>query len=172
MKKISKLFAVMTILASVLMMCGCGIKNAISQTYDTWYKYSGGPVSVPRGSDTTENDTATSSLDGAEIYVYFNESDGLTVAIQTVTTETVSLAGGLLESDVEIVTGGTKQYTKEQCGVAKWTTLIGFGSFEESKAPKIYTEPEKCVVITDALNNGIQWKKVLKKMLVNKLLGE
>ena len=170
MKKINKVFAVLAVVCGVLMMSSCVFNDPFADTYNTWYKYNS-TVDVPTGTDGSENDTSSGSLKGAEVYIYYDSDNSkLILAIQKVTTETVDVAGGLLSSDVEITTGGVKEYQKTK---ATWATIKGFGAWTRvSEPPKIYSKPGECINFTDALNNGIQWKKMLKKLLVNKLLGD
>ena len=169
MKKINSLFAVLAIICGALILSGCVFNDPYASTYDTWYKYNG-TVDVPTGNDDSEDDSATGSLKGADVYVYFDGDNKLILAIQKDTTETVDVAGGLLQTDVAITTGGVKEFEKSK---PTWVTIYSFGSWRKvSEPPKIYSDPEHCVNFTDAAKNGIQFKKMLKKMLINKLLGD
>ena len=171
MKKSNSLFAVLAIVCGMLMMSGCVFNDPFAETYDTWYKYNS-TVDVPTGTDGSEDDSATGSLKGAEVYIYFDGESKLIVAIQKETTSTVDVPGshGLLQTDVTLTTGGVKEYQK---GKTTWDTIYSFGSWTRvSQPPKIYSNPEDCVDFTDALSNGIQWKKVLRRLLINKLLGD
>ena len=173
MKKISKLLAVMTVVASVFMICGCGLKDAIDATHNKWYKYNNeSGVDIPLGSDTSEDAASALDLKNAEFYVYFDDEDGLLVAVQSTKSENVELYKGLMSTTVDVTIGSTKQYTKEQFGTGRWATMIALGNFVKCDAPKIVTDPNGCFVITNALENGIQWKKVLRNILINRLLGE
>ena len=173
MKKITKLVAVMAVLTSVLMMCGCGLKSAIDSTHNKWYKYNKAEgVDIPLGYDTSTEATSTMDLKNAEFYVYFDHDDGLLVAIQTTKTENVELYKGAVSTNVDITVGSTKQYTKDEFGTGKWTTMIALGNFTQCDAPKIVTNPSECFIIQDAAEKGIQWKKVLANILLDSLLSE
>ena len=173
MKKITKLIAAMAVLTSVLMMCGCGLKEAIDATHNKWYKYNKAEgVDIPLGSDTTGDETTLNSLKGAEFYLYFDDDDGLLVAVQSVKQENVELYKGALSTTVDVVVGGTKQYTKEEFGTLKWSALVASGKISPSEKPKIVANPNECFIITDAIENGIQWKRVLANILLSGLLEE
>ena len=173
MKKIGKLFAVLSIVASVMMMCGCGLKEFAK--YNTWYKYkSEDGISIPIGATGTADsmDATEQLMENAELYVYYNKTNGLKLAVQSTKTQKIEIAGGLLETSVDVVTGGTKEYPTSEFSSAKWTALILSGNFTECAAPKIVTNPEQCIDITNSDKFTFQWKKVLKRILINKLLGE
>ena len=173
MKKISKLIAVLSIVAGVIMMCGCGLKSAIDATHNKWYKYvSAEGVSVPIGDDTSDSSLTTTTLKGADFYLYFDDDKGLLVVVQKDSIQSVDIAGGLLTQDITVTTGAQKQYTKEQFGTAKWATLVASGKIAPSDTPKFISNHSNCIDISEALGNGIQWKKVLKQILINQLLGE
>ena len=173
MKKITNLFVVLSILAATVFMTGCGLKEAIDSTHNTWYKYNKAEgVDIPLGSDTTEEDSTLNSLKGAEFYLYFDDDEGLLVAIQSVKQENVELYKGALSTTVDVVVGGTKQYTKEEFGAIKWGALVASGKVVKSEKPKIVAHPEQCFIITDAVENGIQWKRVLANILLSGLLEE
>ena len=177
MKKIKMiagvLVAAMALLAGILMLTGCGMLNTIKKTYNKWYKYNKAEgIDVPLGLDTSEDATSLGELKNAEFYVRYSENSGLTVAIQSTKKENVELYNGLVSTSVDIVIGATKQYNETEFGSGKWAALITLGDFSECSTPKIVSDPESCFIISDALNNGIQWKKVLKKILINKLLGD
>ena len=173
MKKITKLIAVFSLVASVIMMCGCGIKDYAK--YDTWYKYNKeGGLDIPVGAAGTADslDATGQSMKNAELYVFYNQTDGLKLAVQSTKTQNIEIAGGLLQTSVDVVTGGTKEYPTSEFSSARWTALILSGNFTECSAPKIVTNPEQCINLTNNENFTFQWKKVLKRILINKLLGE
>ena len=175
MKKISKILAVMTVVASVFMICGCGLKDAISRTYDTWYKYNKeGGLNIPVGDvGTGDSESAAGQMmENAELYVFFNPDDGLKIAIQSTKAQKIELAGGLLETSVDVVTGATKDYTNEQFGSGRWSGLMLSGNFTKTEAPKIVTDPDNCINLTNSDKFTFQWRKVLRNILINKLLGE
>ena len=182
MKKITKLFVGLILFSSTLLLSGCMFDW--TATYDTWYKYKKAegldvPI-VDVANSETEADTAgiaSGTMKNAEMYVCFNPDKGLTVAIQSTKDQQIDIAGGLLTTSVEVVTGGSKTYTKEQFGKGKWMALYGTGLFEESKTPKVISNPEQCIILASDEEGGanqfdFQWKKVLKQILINKLLGE
>ena len=174
MKKIINVLLALAVFAGAFMLSGCGIREYAK--YDTWYKYkSANGIDIPVGATGTENsETAVGQMmENAELYVCYNETNGLKIAVQSTKEQKIEIAGGLLETSVDVVTGGTKEYTKEEFGPGKWTTLIVVtGKFEESKAPKIVTNPEQCINITNNEKFTFQWKRVLREILINKLLGE
>lgn len=171
MKKITKLIAVFSLVASVIMMCGCGLKSAIDATHNKWYKYNKeGGIDIPLGSDTSADAASALDLKNAEFYVYFDDDKGLLVAVQSTKSENVELYKGLMSTTVDVTVGSTKQYTKDEFGTGKWTAMIALGNFTPCNAPKIVSNPNECFVITNALENGIQWKKVLANILLQSLL--
>ena len=183
MKKNFKFLAGLIILASALMLCSCAFDW--SQTYDTWYKYDNAsglniPV-VDKENSEAEADAkgiASGMMKNAEFYVCFNPDDGLTIAIQSTKAEEISIAGGLLTTSVDVVTGASKQYTKEQFGKVRWAALYATGAFKESSEPKVISNPEQCIILAGNKADGnanqfdFQWKKVLRQILIEQLLGE
>ena len=180
MKNITKAFIILSVFAVSLILTGCNlferVKDAVEQTYDTWYIYSGDKtISIPLGSDAdAEDDTSTKSLDDVELYVYYDSDEGLTVAVQAKTEQNVELLGGLASKKITTYTGGTKKYTKEQFGPVKWTTLMTNVHFEEDYEPAVSKRPEECIILAgdDAGDLKIQWKKVLARIMFRQLLGE
>ena len=174
MKKIIKIFTAAAILLCGFALTGCGAKEIVTETikdsYKEWYKYKGKDVPVPIGaSDNATTDAETSRLQNAELFVYFDPDVGLKVAVQSTSEEDVQLAHGLVSTSVELVTGGTQDYPVSQFGKGKWAALWASGKFKECDAPKVVTEPERCVIITGENSNGfkIQWKKLLANYLIN-----
>ena len=180
MKKITRAFLFTFILASMLVVTGCGLfdraREAVEETYDTWYLYTGEQtLSIPLGSDADdESDTVTKSLDNVEFYVYFDADDGLKVAVQAETEQNVELLGGLATKKITTYTGGTKQYTKKQFGAVKWAAMMSTVPFEEADEPEVSANPDRCIILVgdEAGDLKIQWKKVLKRCLINALLGD
>ena len=179
MKKLTKIMIAAAVLLCGFVVTGCGaaetIKEIVDSTHKTWYKYSGeSSIEIPLGNDDDSVDsTKTGSLSNAEIYVYYDK--GLTVAVQSTNEQEVQLYGGLVSSTQEVTIGGTKTYTEEEFGTLKWTALLSAANFkQQSKAPKIYSDPDACVIIggDKAKNFKIQWKKFLKQKLVDTLIGE
>ena len=173
MKKISKLITILALFASVFMICSCGLKDAIDATHNKWYKYNNeNGVTVPFGDDTSENSTTAASLSGAEFYLYFDDDDGLLVVLQKDSIQSVDLAGGLLTQDITVTTGAKKQYTKEQFDSVRWGVLAASGKIVPCDTPTFIAKHDGCIDLSEAINNGIQWKKVLRQILIDQLLGE
>ena len=182
MKKITKLFIGLIILSSTLLLSGCMFDW--TQTYDTWYKYNkvdGLDVPIVDAANAESEADATGIASGvmsnAEFYVCFNPDKGLTIAIQSTKEQQIDIAGGLLTTSVDVVTGGTKTYAPAQFGKVKWVALYGTGLFVESSTPKVVSNPDQCIILASDEEGGanqfnFQWKKVLKQILINKLLGE
>ena len=104
--------------------------------------------------------------------MYLDDDKCLKVIIQKDRVETVDVAGGLLQQDISVTTGAEKQYTKEQFGTVKWASLVSSGMITKTSAPKFATDRAHCIDLSEAVGQGIQWKKFLKKILINQLLGE
>lgn len=170
MKKFLTIMTAAAVLLCGLVMTGCGMKEIIKETiddsYKTWYKYEKA-VTVPLGS--SDESESNNSLKDAELYVYFDPDVGLKAAIQSTSTQDVELVKGLFTTQVELVTGGTKEYTKEQFGKGKWAALWASGKFEKSDEPKVSKEPEKCMILFGEDKNEfqIQWKKVIANYILN-----
>lgn len=183
MKKLTKLFVVAAVVLAGFMMSGCDLlgmlKDQVASTYNTWYKYTGTIPSIPvaNAADADADvDKSTGAFKDAEIYVYFDEDDGLTLAIQSTSEQNISLLGGLASTVTKVTTGGTKQYPISEFGKIKWAGLVSSGSFEESKKPAVATKPTPAgvILLTDPEANvfNFQWKKVLKEILIEQLLGD
>ena len=173
MKKISKIIAALTVLTATFLMTGCGVKDLVK--YDTWYKYNkAGGLDIPIGAaGTGDSETATGQLmENAELYVYYDKTDGLKLAIQSTKTQDIEIAGGLLSTSVDIVTGATKEYPTSEFGTGRWSALVLSGNFTECSAPKIVTHPEQCIDLSNSDAFTFQWKKVIKQILINKLIGD
>lgn len=190
MKKITKILAAAAVLACGLILSGCAAAETIKETvvenvngsYKQWYKYtSKKQIDVPLidasiDEDKQPDDTPVSEdkLKNAEIYLYFDPDVGLTVAVQTVTQQEVSLLGGIYTQNVDMVVGDFKEIPKEKFGKKSWYTVWGSGKLEKSSEPKIHKSPDECIRIgTDkAPKSKIQWKKVLANYLLDSLLDE
>ena len=173
MKKICKLIATLSVLTAAFFMTGCGVKDLVK--YDTWYKYNKeGGLNIPIGdAGTADSMEETGKLmENAELYVFYNKTDGLKLAIQSTKSQDIELAGGLLKTSVDVVTGARKEYPTTEFGTGRWSALILSGNFSECSAPKIVAHPEQCVDLTNSEDFTFQWKKVLKRILIKKLLGE
>lgn len=187
MKKITKILAAAAVLACGLVLSGCAAAETIKETvvenvngsYKQWYKYkSKNKVDVPLldASVTEEDNTpeSTNKLKDAQIYLYFDPDAGLTVAIQSTTTQEVSLLGGLYTQNMDVVVGDYKDFPLEKFGKKSWYTVWGSGKLEKSSEPKIHSNPDECIRIgtNKAPNSKIQWKKFLANYLLNSLIEE
>lgn len=181
MKKIMKIMTAAALLCTVL-FAGCAVaeavKESVNDSYKQWYKYKSGDkqINIPMVNSTAEDtdDAAESSrtLKNAEIYFYFDQDVGLTVAVQSVTTQDVELMNGLLKDKVDFVVGETHAYPLEKFGKRKWAALWGSGKIEKTSAPKIFTNPDQCIQLNKENGPKIQWKKFLANYLLNKLLDD
>ena len=187
MKKITRFIAAAAIILSGLLLVSCEAVQTIKETvvesvndsYKQWYKYkSKNQVDVPLlDANVEEQDNAADSpnkLKNAEIYLYFDPDNGLTVAIQSVTNQEVTLLGGLYKQNMDVVVGDFKEFPLEKFGKKSWYTVWGSGKLEKCSAPKIYTDTDSCIRIgTDqAPNSKIQWKRFIANYLLNSLLDE
>lgn len=184
MKKLLKIMTAAAVLLCGLALTGCGLKEIVKQTvddsYNQWFKYkSTKQIDIPVVDHIDDDDPDTdpesaTKLKNAEIYFYFNPDAGLTIAIQSVTTQEVELLKGLYKQNLDVVMGSTKAYPN--FGKKSWYTLWGSGKLEESDAPKIYTNPDECIVLgqTDSAGKkpSIQWKKFIANYLLDSLLED
>ena len=170
MKKFLTIMTAATVLLCSTVLTSCGAADLIAETYDTWYKYEK-TVTIPLGTDidATSTESEAHSLKDAELYVYFDPDDGLTIAVQSTSSQDVEMLGGLITQTVDVVIGGTKQYDNTQFGKGKWAALWASGKFQKASEPKVSSEPEKCVILAgdDKRDFKIQWKKVLLNYLLN-----
>lgn len=183
MKKTTKILSIALVLFAGLIISSCDlfnqIKDAVEDTYDTWYKYNGEPLNLPVTANANaddENPSGSELLKKAQIYVLFNETKGLTLAVQAQSSENVSLLGNWVSTEVKVTTGSVKQYTLEEFSAAKWSVLALSGKFEKCKIPEVAISPTPAGVILlndpKAAGFNLQWKKVLREYLINQLLGE
>lgn len=180
MKKIASVFVFLSILSIMLVVTSCNLFNqakaVVESTYDKWYQYSGDKtINIPLGADADEEEgTSAKSLENVELYVYFDSDDGLKIAVQAKTEQNVELLGGLITKTTNIYTGGTRQYTKEEFGAVKWTTVMTTIPFEEADEPEVSANPDECIILAgdNAGELKIQWRKVLRKYMINMLFGE
>ena len=181
MKKSMKIMTAALVLLSGLLLAGCGVKEIIKETvddsYNQWYKYkSEKQIDIPLVAnstlDTPDAEESTDTLKNAEIYFYFNPDEGLTVAVQSVTTQDVEMVKNLISTKVDFVVGSTKKYTLQEFGKIKWAALWGSGKVEKADAPKIITNPKECIILGGENSPTIQWKKFLANYLLNKLLDD
>lgn len=96
----------------------------------------------------------------------------MTVALQTTKEQNVDLLGGLTTYPMEIIAGQVKQYDKASFGPLKWEALYLTGTIVQCEEPEISRNPEKCIVLNNVLDNGIQWETFLKQKLIEMILGE
>ncbi len=182
MKKYVKIMAVAAILLSGLMLAGCAaaetIKEIVDSTHNTWYKYkSDKQIDIPVLSASEEdNDSAAESsnkLKDAQIYFYFDSNNGLLVAIQSETKQTVSILNGLYQQEQTLIMGSTKQFTKDQFDTNKWSAFVLGVKLEKTNEPEISAHPDRCIVLgSDQNKPKIQWKKFLANYLLGHLLED
>ena len=188
MKKLVKILSVAAVLLCGIMLTGCGpaetikeiVTEGINDSYNRWYKYkSDKQINIPVVDHIDDNDAdtvpeSTTKLNNAEIYFYFNPEAGLTVAIQSVTTQEVELLKGLYSQNLDVVMGAEKEYPN--IGKKSWYTLWGSGKLEKTSAPKIHTNPTECIVLGQKEKDGkkpsIQWKKFIANYLLDGLLED
>lgn len=176
MKKLVKILSVAAVLLCGIMVTSCAaaetIKEVVDATHNTWYKYKN-KTSIPVLNKTeADSDNAVESSDklkDADIYFYFDSNNGLKVAIQSESTQTVDFLNGLYEQEQKVIMGSTKQFTKEQFDSKKWTALTLAIRMEKADEPEISAHPDRCIVLGSNENKPkIQWKK----FLANYLLGD
>lgn len=185
MKKTTKILSIALVLFAGLIISSCDlfnqIKDAVEDTYDTWYKYNGESLNLPVTANANadaddDNPTGSEFLKKAQIYVLFNETKGLTLAVQAQSSENVSLLGGSISTEVKVTTGSVKQYTLDEFDATKWSVLALSGNFEKCKIPEVAISPTPAGVILlndpKAAGFNLQWKKVLRDILIDKLLGD
>ncbi len=182
MKKLTKIMIAAAVLLCGLVVTGCAaaetIKEIVDATHNTWYKYKTDrqidipvlPASAEDGDSTTES---TQKLENAEIYFYYDSTEGLLVAIQSKTTQKVEMLNGLYSQDLTVPMGATKQFTKEQFDTKKWTALTLAVKLEKANEPEISANPKACIVLGDKENSPkIQWKKFLANYLLGSYLED
>lgn len=170
MKKYVKLFVAAAVLLCGLVLTGCGVKDYVEQTYDTWYQYEydGSAIKIPLGATDGEDAQTLKYLEDVEFYVLYNPDEGLTVAIQADTQQNIEIFNGLGSIPTEITTGGSHTFNSNEFGKVLWSTLVLLPTgLEESTTPKIVSNPDECVKLDNFANIKIQWKKVLATYLVN-----
>lgn len=182
MKKLTKIMIAAAVLLCGFVVTGCGaaetIKEIVDGTHNQWYKYkSEKSIDIPvlAGSEADDDNTAESAnkLKDAEIYLYYDSNDGLLVAIQSKTEQKVEMLHGLYSQNLTIPMGATKQFTKEEFGTAKWTSLTLAVQLEKSSAPEIVTNPDGCIVLGKNGNDPkIQWKKSIVNYLLSNLIED
>lgn len=180
MKKLTKIIIASALLVSGLFLTSCGLarslREQIQSTYNTWYKYTGseGTMVIPLGSDADAEGSGSSiNLSKAEIYVYFNTTTGLKLAVQSTNEQDVELVHGLASTTIQVTTGGVHNFDPNSFGSARWTLLMASGYFAESSEPLVSSAPDQCIILVGEGANEfkIQWRKVLANCILN-LLGE
>lgn len=182
MKKFLTIMTAAAVLLCGLVLTGCGVKELVNSTYDTWYKYTGtiNNINIPLGADaeaesvsaggTTES--ASNYLQSVEFYAFFDSSSNkLKVAVQGSKDQNVTLFGLIDGGTVKVTAGGVKEFDNGAFSSATWLTLVGSGKFVCSNTPTIVANPDSCILLNDLTNFKIQWKKVLADILINQLLG-
>ena len=180
MKKFLTMMTAAAVLLCGIVFAGCGVvetvKETVSSSYDQWYIYKKGdkqidiPLVDSEAYDTDEANESTTKLKDADIYFIYNPDSGLTVAIQAVTTQNVSVLNGLVTNTMDMVVGQEKQYP--DFGKGKWGALWGSGKIKKADAPKIHTNPEQCIDLDSENGPKIQWKKFMANYLLDKLLED
>lgn len=173
MKKIIKIITIFTLLSGVFTLSSCGLKKQLlDNTQNQWYKYNS-TIEIPLGnSDESETDSLLDNLSEPEFFVYYDEDEGLTVAIQSNCKQDIELIGGFYQTTAELPVGGCKTYSPKEFGSIKWSALMALGSFTKTSEPAIYKAKTGFTLLDQYSNGGIQWKKILKNILLNTLLGE
>ena len=182
MKKLSKILIASAVLLCGLVITGCAaaetVKEIVYETHNRWYKYKSDkqidiPVLAALEEDGDNASESATKLENAEIYFYFDTNDGLLVAVQSTTTQTVEMLKGLYSQDMTVVMGATKRFTKEQFGSGKWTALTMAVKLQAASEPEISAHPEKCIVLGGDENKPkIQWKKFLANYLLGNYLED
>ena len=180
MKKLTKIIITSALLVSTLFLTSCGfaksLKDQIQSTYDTWYKYTGneGTMEIPLGSDANaEGQGSSINLSKAEIYVYYDSTNGLKLAVQSTNEQDIELVHGLAATSIKVTTGGVHNFEPSSFGSARWTVLITSGYFAEASEPLVSSDPSQCIILVgeEANEFKIQWRKVLANCILN-LIGE
>lgn len=170
MKKFFNVLVATSILICGFVFTGCNAAAMLGSTTNQWYSYAR-TVDIPLGI-TGDEDDAVSTLKDANIYFYFDEEEGLTVAVQAETEESVDILGGLLSQKVDITAGASYQF--ENFNSATWLTLVALSGCCKCDEPKVVSDPEECLILggENAKETKVVWKKVLAEIIMNKLLGE
>ena len=172
MKKITRTLMVFAVLLGVFSITSCGlfesVKEALSETYDTWYVYNNdGNRLVSINLDGPDESATDGVLSDAEVYVKFNDEDGLDVLICTTKEQTISYLGGTYNVSTTLTTGATKNYPPSATiNSASWLFMIDSGKFEEEEPPKID------ITLEQVLNGEFSLKRFLVQLLAAKLLEE
>ena len=135
-------------------------------TQGKWYKYAQ-TVDIPLGTTDDVADSDVKTLKDASLYVYYESGEGLKVAIQAETTESVQVLGGLLSQDVTVTAGAVYSFAPEKFGDGKWTALVALSTMEESDEPEVSANPEYCLLLggETAKDTKVQWNKVLANVI-------
>ena len=161
MKKIVKLIAGLVILASVFMLSGCGV---LEETYNKWYKYNN-QLNLPihEGADVSSG-SDTGILKNADLYLYYNKTDGLKICFVTTHEQEIQYGGSYspLVVNADIVTGATKQFEPSAFGPGLWDALVVTGKIRPQNPPTI------AVDISDAFQDGkFSPELILSQLILN-----
>ena len=163
MKKLINVLFVLAVLAGSLLLSSCGIR----ETFDTWYKSKGDIPQLPIADESQLLEGENGMLKDAQLYVRFNDVDGLTIRILSETIQTITIGGGAYEIDgIKVSVGTEKTYPTSDFGLAKWTALIKLGSFVEANPPEIQND------IGQFFEGKLNLKRIIVEFLINKLLQE
>lgn len=175
MKKIFKTLVAASVLLCGLVFTSCEFykQAVVDNTQGQWYKYNK-TVNIPIGAVDDASDDEVKTLKDASLYVYYTSEDGLKVAVQAESKESVDVLGGLFSQEVTVTAGAVHSFTPEEFGDGKWTALVALSLMAPCEEPEISANPEKCLEIggDNAKDTKIQWKRVLANMILNKWLGE
>lgn len=169
MKKIFKLLILSSIFMAGFIFTGCMKEQIVDSTQDQWYKYAK-TVDIPL-SKTGSEESPLSDLKGASLYVYYLSGEGLKVAIQAESEQSIEILGGLVSYDQTITAGAV--YNFENFTDTKWAALVLLSGMSPCDEPKVSATPDQCLILggDEASDVKIQWKKVLANVILEKLLG-
>ena len=142
-------------------------------TQGKWYKYNQ-TVNIPLGATDDVAFSEGKTLNDASLYVYYESGEGLKVAIQAETKENVDVFGGAISQEVAIITGAVYSFDVAKFDNKKWAALVALSEIEECDEPEVSANPDKCLILggDTAEDTKVQWKRVLKNVILEKLLGE
>ncbi|MBE6350827.1 MAG: hypothetical protein E7062_08805 [Spirochaetaceae bacterium] len=165
MKKL--LFVFLTLVAFTLV--GCDFLGDMENYYsDKWYQYDPEKISelkIPIGaSDNSADDKTTNFIDIAEFYAFYNKTDGLRIII----------AQSPENSGDSKPIYGEKKYTAEEFSTARWISLVELGNLKPLETEPVVVSNHAFYRDFSSIINGegIQWKRILADILIDKLLAE
>ena len=175
MKKIIRTLVAASVLICGMVFTGCEFykQAVVDNTQGQWYKYNK-TVDIPIGTTDDASDEEVKTLKDASLFVYYESDEGLKVAVQAESKESVEVLNGLFSQDVTVTAGATHSFTPEEFGDGKWTALVALSVMKPCEEPAVSATPDKCLILggDDAKETKIQWKRVLANMVLNKWLNE